>query len=298
MVTFRCWLFAQNERNDRIGDLARDARYQPGNWRSQDGLHREMLDQHASEAALETFDDAVTEWRYTEDRSDKGDDDRMATFSQWLKTQGDRDDAVGHFSRYWDSVTPGKISSVSGMQRHLEKIAKSYEEAESGTGQESRENVQVKTALSSLPLAVKDYHRAEARENAIKTGAMGPDAQVTGGEGGAGEPAGPDGAGVTRNGVFPSGAVSYTVGAGGANGTEVQHETQLPVRIAAPADSPTSRAAQRQDRMEAALLRVEAELAEQRHMLAAILDALVPVPIDWDAAWQLVDHDFLRMERD
>jgi hypothetical protein len=46
----------------------------------------------------------------------------MATFTQWLKDQHKREDAVGWFSRYWDELPDhGRLSSPASIASHLEE---------------------------------------------------------------------------------------------------------------------------------------------------------------------------------
>ena len=100
----------------------------------------------------------------------------MATFSQWVKLQEPRDDAVGFFARYWDAVTPGKISSVAGVRRYLDKLAAQIADS-GGTEESERAGVKHGAALSGLELAVTEYNQAETRDLAIRQGVL-PDPAV------------------------------------------------------------------------------------------------------------------------
>jgi hypothetical protein len=91
----------------------------------------------------------------------------MATFSAWLTAQRERPDMVGDFSRFWESVTPGRISTPTGMRRHLDKVLATFER----TGDEDG-LAQVSAALKGFNVAVDSYHREQALENAIETGAV------------------------------------------------------------------------------------------------------------------------------
>lgn len=98
----------------------------------------------------------------------------MATFAAWVKAQDRRDDAVGNFARYWEQVTPGRISTPTGMERHLQSVDASL--AASG---DERGRIALAAALSGYHLAVKEYHQAEALDNAVRTGAIArPEAHV------------------------------------------------------------------------------------------------------------------------
>lgn len=94
----------------------------------------------------------------------------MVTFTQWAKGQADRQDAVGYFTRYWDSVTPGKISSVVGVRRFLETIE--HDRKTRGKPDEmsdaawDKAGVSLEAAKSGLELAVAEYTRMRAVENA------------------------------------------------------------------------------------------------------------------------------------
>jgi hypothetical protein len=46
----------------------------------------------------------------------------VSTFNQWLETQDDREDEIGWFAAYWRQVTPGRVSSVTGIIRRLEHM--------------------------------------------------------------------------------------------------------------------------------------------------------------------------------
>jgi hypothetical protein len=80
----------------------------------------------------------------------------MATFAQYAKAQVDRDDSIGYFAKYWDKVSPGKISSVPGIQRHLEQI-----QADLAGSDDERAKAQVAAAIAGCNLAVKEFHEAE-----------------------------------------------------------------------------------------------------------------------------------------
>lgn len=86
----------------------------------------------------------------------------MGTFAQWVKQQEGRQDGIGYFARYWSQVTPGKISSVDGTKRVLDRIR--------AQGGGEREEAAIEAALSGWNLAVREYHRDQAARNAADNG--------------------------------------------------------------------------------------------------------------------------------
>jgi hypothetical protein len=93
----------------------------------------------------------------------------MATFSQWLKLQEGRQDETGSAARYWAQVTPGRISGVTGIIRHLEKHL-----GELGTpglaGNQALANAEA--ALAGIRSAVDEYGRDSIAEQARKAGVL------------------------------------------------------------------------------------------------------------------------------
>lgn len=74
------------------------------------------------------------------------------TFTTWLGKQEHRQDPVGHLARVWAEFTPGRISSVAGVNRVLREIA---ERAPDGP---------VPAALEAMTAAVGEYeHRDDPR---------------------------------------------------------------------------------------------------------------------------------------
>lgn len=94
----------------------------------------------------------------------------MVTFTQWTKNQVERNDAVGYFAKYWNDVTPGKISSIAGVRKHLETIE--HDRTAHGKPDDmaepawERAKVALGAAKSGLELAVAEYTRMRAVENA------------------------------------------------------------------------------------------------------------------------------------
>lgn len=106
----------------------------------------------------------------------------MATFASWLHDQGDREDAVGYLSKYWKSVTPGKISAVSGVERHLKNIEHDYATQPEGMEDAAWRHGQaaVSAALSGLKFAVDEYHKQQAVDTAVHHGVRPEDIPVQG----------------------------------------------------------------------------------------------------------------------
>lgn len=205
----------------------------------------------------------------------------MGTFAQWVKTQEDRQDAIGYFARYWASVTPGKISSPDGIAKHLDRIAKSYAD-----GGDERGKAAIAAAQSGYHLAVKEYHQARTREQAESQGLVVhvPDEvpPVTDAE-----PQEPDdGAG---NDISPE-ALARSV----EQRFETVRDEHGPkiVEKRAP-ELPSSRLASLEARLavsETLQAEFNAALSRVEDKLDAILDALYPEPIDWSAIYASADH--------
>lgn len=74
------------------------------------------------------------------------------TFTTWLGKQEHRQDPVGHLARVWAEFTPGRISSVAGVNRVLREIA------------ERDADGPVPAALEAMTAAVDEYeHRDDPR---------------------------------------------------------------------------------------------------------------------------------------
>jgi hypothetical protein len=93
----------------------------------------------------------------------------MATFSQWLKLQEGRQDETGSAARYWAQVTPGRISGVTGIIRHLEKLAS---EDPGQDGAKALDRQYAETALAGIRSAVDEYGRDSITEQARKAGVL------------------------------------------------------------------------------------------------------------------------------
>lgn len=184
-MRFKTWLLKQTDRQDRIRDLARDAEADRANWTNEKTLRARIT----YDLALETLDEAVAEWRAEgkiggergpdeggrqNSGSRSGREAEVTTFAGWLKGQVSRGDAVGYAAKYWESVTPGKISAVSGIEKHLGKIQADYEVQPEGMEEAAwlHGKAQIDAALSGLKFAVDEYHQAQALEVAQATGAV------------------------------------------------------------------------------------------------------------------------------
>jgi hypothetical protein len=238
---------------------------------------------------------------------------QTGTFAQWVKEQADRQDRqddIGFFARTWEQVTPGKISSVDGIKRHLDRIAKQAADA----GDETAQN-RIGAALSGFSLAVREYHQARAAAEAASQGLEvrmpQPDDNPPFPERAEGKhvPEPPPGEAPMRvtGALSPADRLAEHVervasqpGRGvirpAPGGHELVPDRPGPetVRSAVP-DIQREAVAHpelyglpetRLDRITASqeLLHDRLELIERK--LAAILDALYPEPIDWDRLWR------------
>lgn len=239
----------------------------------------------------------------------------MATFSNWVKDQLEREDSVGFFARYWDSVTPGRISSITGVGRHLEKIERDYGE-QPPDGQDRNAwlsgKSKVDAAMAGYHLAVKEYHGAEALDNArregvlpdppvepyssratlmaAREGALARDAERRSNSGGritghgkdAGQLAGvlkgaePDGP------PAPARRAGTLISHGGGGAGEAAPAAQ-------PAGKYTGWPEERFNRLEARLARVEGML--ERVLKALEREHIDPDPLPWAELWALADKD-------
>lgn len=83
----------------------------------------------------------------------------MATFGQWLADQQERQDQIGSAARFWQAVTPGRISSPSGMIRHLERQVTA-----------DADDTAVKAAIEGIKAANDEYGRVQLTAQAEKAG--------------------------------------------------------------------------------------------------------------------------------
>jgi hypothetical protein len=212
---------------------------------------------------------------------------QMGTFAQWVKLQEDRQDGIGYFARYWASITPGKISSVDGIKRILDKAGK--QAAESG---DDKTLAMYQAAESGYHLAVREYHQVRAAENATAQGLEvrmpqplpPPDDS----------PAFSKETDLARKGFMEPDAVRELMDSvirehHAADLAADAAKRQQGYELAADANGrpqivralPESRL----DRIEASLelLHDRLELIERKQTM--LLDLLFPEPIDWDALW-------------
>jgi hypothetical protein len=206
----------------------------------------------------------------------------MTTFANWIKAQEHRDDSVGYFARYWDAVTPGRISTPSGVERQLLKI-------EDATPEDAvKEQAAIGAALAGFKIAVGDYHKDQALSNAVASGVLSdripreeppvaqePDAVPEPQQAGEGTNEG-------TGGEQPPAAVSYPapVTSGVSNASLVaQNFASL---------------AQQLDRIEAHQRSLEKRVDSLGLLLTVVADQLedrAPQPIDWDALFEGAAHE-------
>jgi hypothetical protein len=90
----------------------------------------------------------------------------VSTFSQWLATQEDREDEAGWFAQYWKSVTPGRVSSVTGVIRHLDQRL-----ADALAGAVAEEDLaDLRRALSAVRDAAAGYGQDQLADQAQRAG--------------------------------------------------------------------------------------------------------------------------------
>jgi hypothetical protein len=189
-MKFKAWLLGQAGRDDQIGDLARIARKY--DWRDRVQLLQQMRLYGYDRAAMEVVRAADDEWwaaetggkiggeRGPDEQSRQADREQierqgqMATFASWLKGQVSRGDEIGYAAKYWESVTPGKISAVTGVEKYLRQIKADYETQPEGMEEAAwlHGRAQVDAALSGLKFAVDEYHKQQALEVAQAAGAV------------------------------------------------------------------------------------------------------------------------------
>lgn len=175
----------------------------------------------------------------------------MATFAQYLKTQLHRDDELGFFARFWEENTPGKISSVAGIGRALEKIEAQYESGDNSQAQQA-----LGMARKGYDLAVSEYHKAETLDAAIAAGAV-PEAD--------------------RDRLIPPGAPVIR-----RNGT-LGREGERTVTASASLPGP--------DPVLERLAALEQKAGEISELLGMVLAMLTVPEYDWDQLWQLARQE-------
>jgi hypothetical protein len=90
----------------------------------------------------------------------------VSTFSQWLGTQEDREDEAGWFAQYWKSVTPGRVSSVTGIIRFLDK--RLADALASSVAEEDLADL--RRALSAVRDVAADYGQDQLADQAHRAG--------------------------------------------------------------------------------------------------------------------------------
>lgn len=81
------------------------------------------------------------------------------TYVQWLKEQEGRDDATGWYARFWKEVTPGRISSPAGIEKHLNSLTEG-------------ENALTGDDLSHAKYAIGHHRQAVAEYHAYMEGTL------------------------------------------------------------------------------------------------------------------------------
>ena len=91
----------------------------------------------------------------------------MATFSQWLKDQESRPDEIGAAASAWGRLTPGRISSVSGIIRYME-----HRLSESGRGADDADVAVLTSVVEGIRKAADEYNRIQVRKEAERAGVI------------------------------------------------------------------------------------------------------------------------------
>jgi hypothetical protein len=87
----------------------------------------------------------------------------MGTYRAWLSEQEGRQDMAGWYARYWTKVTPGRISSPSGIESALARRLKELIEADPNANTlDEGENVShCRYAIEAHPQVLAEYHGRE-----------------------------------------------------------------------------------------------------------------------------------------
>jgi hypothetical protein len=203
----------------------------------------------------------------------------MRTFAQWIKAQEDRDDQVGYFARYWSQASPGKISSVTGVERKLEEIRLELQ-GEPPEGQSApaweRGKVAIEAAFTGYRMAVDEFHADQPDQpEQPKLPGLEPPA-----------PAHP-----VERGLEGSGASLHITGPTEGAG-QPRTEPDSPGQPARARKSRAKPAADdgRLDRIEDALAAIMAQNALILDLLTSLLGPPgEPEPVDWDELAALAD---------
>lgn len=221
----------------------------------------------------------------------------MATFAQWVKDQQERDDQVGYFARYFAEVTPGKVSTPTGILRVLNQV-RDRSVAES----DEKSLTRADAAITGYNLAVPEYQKDQALRQAIAAGAI-PDPAAQPDD----APAQPD---ITAQAALAGDGRIVPVLEQVANPDPSSPAGRLkalannaagqvvPTRLSQPDD--------RLARLEARLDAIAGMQAQNQRMLDAvltyqlrILSVVDPEPVDWDTLWAEADHrDLSTTERE
>jgi hypothetical protein len=184
----------------------------------------------------------------------------MATFAAWLSEQQDRQDAVGYLARYWHQASPGRLSAVSGVEKHLRAIEADYRTRPDGMEEPAWQQGQaaIAAALNGFRFAVEEYHKMQAAEVAQAHGV--PLAET------------------------PKLSIVTDIPPQHAQAGDPEHPSQASARY-------TGWPEARFDRMEQMLSTL---IAQNEAIIKAITFLLAepgePDPIDWDALFTMADH--------
>jgi hypothetical protein len=112
----------------------------------------------------------------------------MVTYTGWLKTREKAEDRIGWYARYWARITPGRISSVTGVEVRLNENLRDARKVFEESGGDADLEQGVRMAESALEIhleAVEAYNQrdsslqAQAVADADKAGAVNGLATVT-----------------------------------------------------------------------------------------------------------------------
>ena len=101
-----------------------------------------------------------------------------STYRSWLAEQEKREDQVGWYARWWTKTSPGRISSVQGIEKFIKTAIEDIGKNGEGDGGISLEHA--RAALEYHALAVEEYHgrngsRAASGHPGAAQEAQGPD---------------------------------------------------------------------------------------------------------------------------
>jgi hypothetical protein len=209
----------------------------------------------------------------------------MATFANWLNNQLTRDDAVGYIAKYWHQASPGRVSAVSGVEKHLRKIEADYEIQPEGMEEAAwqRGRASIAAALAGFKFAVTEYHQEQSLEVARETGALPPKLVAV-----------PEPPQEQDPELVPEShqrVTAHPAERGLAGSGKDLHITGKRRELAFAAAEPLTRLGPLDTQEPSQLDRIEAKLDDIIALLAAPLAALYDEPeIDWDELAAMADY--------